>query len=221
MGKAKSKTDDEIKYMVSCYKTLTELRSADLNLYQVARRRGLLEHLTTIMASKKLKHEEMISWIKSFDSRMDMKDSNCYRYYWALRNGYSKYFPPKKPRNRYAEKNITTVDDVDRQIKYGKKVPGETPEQRYNQLVQKLNMIPNDQYYQLEKYIYNIKFQSWWATDEDIILLQLLYYVHFDVKPTGSPELALNKQYWRLCNLFRIERNKRIRVQEFFKEINS
>lgn len=208
MGRKKHKTDEEIMELVNQYEYVGELRAADLALYQLARRKGLLDNKKSKFF---VRHDtdKIIEWIKTFDRRVDIRAANNSLYTWCLRNGLDIHFPPKR---NYNKENYVPKPIVPKKTLLEKRV------ERYeNKLADLETELPLDQFKQLEKFILNIKFQNYMATEEDIIVLQLLYYVYFDIRPSGQPEKVFNKQFYRLAKFYRKAKDKRDKV-EIIKE---
>ena len=208
MGRKKHKTDEEIMELVNQYEYVGDLRAADLSLYQLARRKGLLDNKKTKFFTRK-DTDKIIEWIKTFDRRVDIRAANNSLYTWCLRNGLDIHFPPKRNYNR--ENFVPKEKPV-------KKTPAEKRLERYEASLANIETeLPFEQFYQLEKFILNIKFQNYMATEEDIFVLQLLYYVYFDIRPSGQPEKVFNKQFYRLAKFYKKAKDKRDKV-EIIKE---
>ncbi len=96
MARLTTITDEDIKSKLELYSSIKELRQGDLNLYQIARKRGLLTELQL-----KIEHtdEYLIDWIKQFKRRADIRDADVNKYHMCLRRGLDIYFPPKLTKN--------------------------------------------------------------------------------------------------------------------------
>lgn len=207
MGRGKHKTDEEIIELVNQYEYLGDLRANDLALYQLARRKGLLDSKKTKFFTRK-DVNKIIDWIKTFETRAEIRSANNSLYSWCLRNGLDIHFPPKRNYNRenFVPKPVKT--------------PAEKSRERYEASLAKIEIeMPLEQFYQLERFILSIKFQNYMATDEDVVLLQLFYYIYFDVRPSGGPEKAFNKQYYRLAKLYKRVKDKKNEIDEYIKTL--
>ena len=201
MGKGKHKSNEEIIELLKKYEDTTDLRASDMALYQLARRKGLLKDMKTKNISRK-DPQRIIDWIKSFETRTELRNANNPLYTWCLRNGFDIHFPPKINVNR---------------LKGKKEKPPKADNKKiyWDPIEKQIDLMPQDQYLQLEKFLMSIKFQNWRATDGDVMLLQLFYYIHFDPKPQGKPEDMYNKQFFRLAKLYKIERDKRLKSPQY------
>lgn len=207
MGRGRHKTDEEIIELVNQYEYLGDLRANDMALYQLARRKGLLDNKKTKFFTRK-DVNKIIDWIKTFETRAEIRSANNSLYSWCLRNGLDIHFPPKRNYNR---ENF---------VPKPAKTPAEKSKERYEASLAKIEMeIPLEQFYQLERFILSIKFQNYMATDEDVMLLQLFYYIYFDVRPSGNPEKVFNKQYYRLAKLYKRVKDKKNEIDEYIKTL--
>lgn len=210
MGRGKHKTNEEIIELVNQYEYVGDLRANDLALYQLARRKGLLDSKKTKFFTRK-DVDKIIDWIKTFNTRAEIRSANNSLYTWCLRNGLDIHFPPKRNYNR--ENFVPKEKPV-------KKTPAERRMERYEASLANIEMeMPLEQFYQLEKFILSIKFQNYMATDEDVLLLQLLYYIYFDVRPNGGPEKIFNKQYYRLAKLYKRVKDRKNEIDEYIKTL--
>jgi hypothetical protein len=204
MGRKKHKTDEEIMELVNQYEYVGELRADNLALYQLARRKGLLDNKKSKFFTRK-DTDKIIEWIKTFNRRADIRAANNSLYTWCLRNGLDIHFPPKRNYNR--ENFVPKPKPV-------KKTAAEKRVERYEASLANIETeLPFEQFKQLEKFILSIKFQNYMATDEDIMILQLLYYVYFDIRPSGQPDKVFNKQFYRLALFYKKAKDKRDKIE--------
>jgi hypothetical protein len=109
-------TNEEIIEKLSKYTELSVLRKEDINLYQMAQKRGLGEYIPkkikrskTAPKYKIYTDEEVIELLKGYtDLKHLRKDGNSI-YYLALRRGLHKYLPP---RSRVAKRDYGTDEDI-------------------------------------------------------------------------------------------------------------
>lgn len=91
-------TDETIKQKLSEYENITDLRQHDLNLYQLARRKGLLGDLKSLTKSK-YKEEDLIEWISGFKTIKEMRADSNAKYTAAFKMNLQHHFPPKLKRS--------------------------------------------------------------------------------------------------------------------------
>lgn len=102
MRKRRRFTDEELLDEIRKFASIKELREVDLNLYQIARRRGLSKDIKKY--SSKYTDEELIDWINSYTTRTQLYKNSNVRYDECIRRGLDIHFPDRVNKSRVEKK---------------------------------------------------------------------------------------------------------------------
>ena len=100
-------TNEEIIESLSKYTDLSTLRNKDINLYQIARKRGLNSWIPKkekkpANASKYTKYtdQEIIERLKTYDTITELREKDLSFYFLALRRGFRDEMPERKRKQK-------------------------------------------------------------------------------------------------------------------------